>query len=152
MDGTIAGEGPGPRAMRPHVKNLILASGDLVAIDAVSARLQGFDPLSLPFIRMAHERGLGIGDPEQIEVRGIDVSGINFGFRADEDTFASRMQKLIYWGPLKRFEKVLLRTRIAPWSFLASNAYYNGFWYPVIGRRRVRWAKSTEWGRLFDQY
>jgi uncharacterized protein (DUF362 family) len=152
MDGTIAGEGPGPRAMRPHVKNLILASGDLVAIDAVSARLQGFDPLSLPFIRMAHERGLGIGDPEQIEVSGIDVSGINFGFRADEDTFASRMQKLIYWGPLKRFEKMLLRTRIAPWSFLASNAYYNGFWYPVIGRRRVRWAKSTEWGRPFDQY
>jgi len=40
----------------------------------------------------------------------------------------------------------------APRSFLASNAYYNGFWYPVIGRRRVRWAKSTEWGRLFDQY
>ncbi len=152
MDGTIAGEGPGPRAMRPHVKNLILASSDLVAIDAVSAKLQGFDPLSLPFIRLAHERGLGVGDPAQIEVAGIDISGINFGFRADEDTFASRVQKLIYWGPLNRFEKVLLRSPIAPWSFVASNVYYNLLWYPLVGRGRVRFAKQTEWGRMFDRY
>jgi hypothetical protein len=138
--------------MRPHVKNLVLASSDLVAIDAVSAKLQGFDPLSLPFIRLAHERGLGVGDPAQIEVVGMDVSGVNFGFSKTEDTFASRMQKLIYWGPLHRFEKALLRTRIAPWSFVASNAYYNGFWYPVLGRRRAAAMKRTEWGRLFDSY
>src|SRR5881394_1783628 len=80
MDGTIAGDGPGPRAMRPHVKNLILASSDMVAIDAVSAKLMGFDPLSLQFIRLAHERGLGVGDPREIEVVGLDVSNINFGF------------------------------------------------------------------------
>ncbi len=152
MDGTIAGEGPGPRAMRPHVKNLLLASSDLVAIDAVSAKLQGFDPMSLPFIRLAHERGLGIGDPNQIEVVGMDISEINFGFRADEDTIASRVQKLIYWGPLNRFEKVLLRSPIAPWSFVASNVYYNLLWYPFVGRKRVRFAKQTEWGKLFDRY
>ena len=39
MDGTIAGDGPGPRAMIPHVKNMILASADQVAIDAVNAQL-----------------------------------------------------------------------------------------------------------------
>ena len=65
MDGTIAGDGPGPRAMRPHVKNLVLASADQVAIDAVAAKLMGFDPLSIPFIRLAHERGLGCGDVER---------------------------------------------------------------------------------------
>ncbi|HUV28573.1 MAG TPA: DUF362 domain-containing protein, partial [Anaerolineales bacterium] len=47
MDGTFAGDGPGPRAMRWHEKNILLASADQVAIDAVSAKLQGFDPLSL---------------------------------------------------------------------------------------------------------
>src|SRR4029079_4599130 len=67
MDGTIAGDGPGPRAMRPHVKNLILASSDQVAIDAVAAQLMGFDPMSIEFIRLAHERGLGVGDPSKIE-------------------------------------------------------------------------------------
>ncbi len=45
MDGTFAGDGPGPRAMRWHEKDILLASADQVAIDAVSAKLQGFDPM-----------------------------------------------------------------------------------------------------------
>src|SRR3989304_5684179 len=88
MDGTIAGDGPGPRAMRPHVKNVILASADQVAIDAVAARMMGFDPLSLKFIRLAHEKGLGVGDPREIEVVGLDISGVHFGFTRDEDPVA----------------------------------------------------------------
>lgn len=152
MDGTIAGDGPGPRAMRPHVKNLILASSDMVAIDAVSAKLMGFDPMSLEFIRLAHERGLGVGEPKDIEVVGLDISNINFGFRGDEDTFASWGQKLIYWGPLNFLEKPLLRTPIVPWSYVASNVYYNLFWYPLIGRGRVKAALQSEWGKLFQSY
>ena len=42
MDGTFAGDGPGPRCMIPHVKNVLLASSDQVAIDAVAAKLMGF--------------------------------------------------------------------------------------------------------------
>ena len=45
MDGTFAGDGPGPRCMVPHVKNVLLASADQVAIDAVAAKLMGFDPM-----------------------------------------------------------------------------------------------------------
>ncbi len=48
MDGTFAGEGPGPRAMRPYVKNTIMASADPVAIDAMSAKIMGIDPLRVP--------------------------------------------------------------------------------------------------------
>ena len=58
MDGTIAGDGAGPRTMIPRVKNVLLAATDSVAVDAIAARLMGFDPLSIPFLRMAHERGL----------------------------------------------------------------------------------------------
>ncbi len=152
MDGTLAGDGPGPRTMRPHVKNVILASADQVAIDAVAAHMMGFDPLSLQFIRLAHERGLGCGDPDKIEVVGMDVSDVNFGFSSGENNFASWGQKLIYWGPLKPFEKLLLRTPIVPWSFMASNLYYNFYWYPLFGRRRVKQALQTEWGRLFQSY
>jgi len=36
----FAGDGPGPRAMRWHQKDILLASADQVAIDAVSATLQ----------------------------------------------------------------------------------------------------------------
>ena len=44
MDGTFAGDGPGPRAMRWHIKDRILASSDQVAIDAVAAKMMGFNP------------------------------------------------------------------------------------------------------------
>lgn len=152
MDGTFAGDGPGPRAMRWHVKNVLLASADQVALDAVAARLMGFDPLSIKFIRLAHEAGLGVGDPRQITIVGEDISGVNFRFRATEETFASRGQKLIYWGPLKPLERLLLRTPIVPWAYFASNAYYNGFWRTFIGRRRVRQALQTPWGQLFQRY
>ena len=74
MDGTFAGDGPGPRCMVPHAKNVILASADQVAIDAVAARLMGFDPLSIKYIRLAHDAGLGCGDPREIEIVG-DAAG-----------------------------------------------------------------------------
>lgn len=152
MDGTIAGDGPGPRAMRPHVKNVILASSDQVALDAVAAKMMGFDPMSIPFIRLAHEHGLGVGNPSEITVEGLDISDVNFGFSRDEDTFASWGQKQIYWGKLHRFEKALLRTPIVPWSILASNAYHNWYWYPLMGKRRISKMLETEWGQLFRRY
>ncbi|MFQ5872374.1 MAG: DUF362 domain-containing protein, partial [Dehalococcoidia bacterium] len=66
MDGTFAGDGPGPRAMRYHVKNVVLAGADQVAIDAVAASMMGFDPMSIKFICLAHERGLRCGDISEI--------------------------------------------------------------------------------------
>jgi uncharacterized protein (DUF362 family) len=152
MDGTFVGDGPGPRAMWAQEKNLILASADQVAMDAVSAYLQGFEPLDLQFIRLAHERDLGIGDLKQIEIVGdVDPDEVRWHARTGE-TFASRGQKMIYHGPLKPFEGLLLRTPIVPWSFAASRAYYDGLWYPLIGHRRVKEALNTKWGRLFAEY
>jgi len=152
MDGTFAGDGPGPRCMLPLVKNYILASGDMVAIDAVAAKMMGFDPLSIKFIRLAHERGLGCGDVREIDVAGADISDVNFHFAAHEDTFASRGQKMIYWGPLKPLEHLLLRTPLAPLSYIASRLYHDVYWYNVVGRPRVRRALQTEWGKLFSSY
>ena len=96
MDGTFAGDGPGPRAMRWHIKNKILASSDQVAIDAVAAHMMGFNPMDIKFIRLAHERGLGCGDISKIQVMGEDISRTNWAFSWTENTFASRGQKLIY--------------------------------------------------------
>ncbi|HXU12868.1 MAG TPA: DUF362 domain-containing protein, partial [Candidatus Binatia bacterium] len=80
MDGTVCGDGAGPRTMFPKIKNYILASADSVAIDAVAASMMGFDPLSIPYLRMCHERELGCADVAKIELRGEDVRGVNFGF------------------------------------------------------------------------
>ncbi len=152
MDGTFAGDGPGPRCMIPYVKDYILASADLVAIDAVSAHMMGLDPLELRFIRIAHEKGLGCGDFKEIEIVGEDVSEVNWHFQKDVNTLASRGQKAIYWGPLHFAEKFLLRTFLAPWSYLASIIYHDWYWYPFKGRKRVKEALKTKWGQLFLQY
>ncbi len=152
MDGTFAGDGPGPRAMRWHQKDILLASADQVAIDAVSAKLQGFDPMQIRFIRRAHELGLGVGDPRQITVVGHDLEQEPpWGF-VQEDTFASRGQKAIYHGPLKPLEKLLLQTPLVAWAYFASNFYHNVYWYPFVGRKRVQSALQSEWGQLFKAY
>lgn len=152
MDGTFAGDGPGPRAMNWHEKNILIASSDQVAIDAVSARLQGFDPMKIQFLRMAHEDGLGIADPRQIKIVGYDIEKEPSWNFIQTDTFASKGQKLIYHGPLKPFENILLRSPIVPWSYFASNFYHNVYWYPFVGRKRVEAALQTQWGQYFKNY
>ncbi len=153
MDGTFAGEGPGPRAMRPHVKNVIMASSDPVAIDAASAKIMGIDPMSVRFLRLAHERGLGVADPREIQFVGdTDAAEESWNFKHDEDTFASWGQKQIYHGALKPFEHLLLRTPLVPWSYAASNIYHNLYWYPFIGAKRAEAMLDTPWGQKFLSY
>jgi hypothetical protein len=155
MDGTFAGDGPGPRCMMPHVKNVLLASADQVAIDAVAARLMGMDPLSIKFIRLAHDLGLGCGDPRDIEIVGdMDAAKENWQFAGPfkKMTFASRMQHKIYWGPLKKPLEWSLKTVLAPWSYMASVVYHDSFWYPVKGKRMMEQALDSPWGRLFKNW
>ncbi|HUS84378.1 MAG TPA: DUF362 domain-containing protein [Anaerolineales bacterium] len=152
MDGTFAGDGPGPRAMHWHQKDILLASADQVAIDAVSAKLQGFDPMQIRFIRRAHELNLGVGNPDDIEIVGYDIEQESPWEFVQTDTFASRGQKMIYHGPLKPFEKLLLQSPLVPWSYFASNFYHNVYWYPFVGRKRVKAALENPWGKLFKAY
>jgi uncharacterized protein (DUF362 family) len=150
-DGTIAGNGAGPRVMEPEIKNYILASGDSVAIDAVVARMMGFDPMNLKFLALAQEKGLGQADPRNIRIAGADINNVNFHFKV-KDTFASRGQKAIYWGTLKPFEHLLLRTPIVPWSFVASRVFHDFYWYNVHGKKIARKFLRTGWGELFESY
>ncbi|MDI6735694.1 MAG: DUF362 domain-containing protein [bacterium] len=152
MDGTFAGDGPGPRCMIPYIKNVILASSDQVAIDAVAAKIMGFDPLKdVKFIRLAHELGLGCGDTREIEIVGdIEAAKENWHFVGPfkKMTFASRMQHSIYWGPLKEPIEWTLKTILAPWAYIASVLYHDLFWYPAH-QERVFEILNSEWGRLF---
>jgi len=138
--------------MNPHVKNVLLASADQVAIDAMAAKMMGFDPLSIPFIRIAHDMGLGCGDPREIEVVGDeDAARESWHFVGpfEKMTFASKMQHKIYWGPLKRPLEWTLKTVLAPWSYIASVVYHDTLWYPLKGKEMMDQALSSDWGRLF---
>lgn len=155
MDGTFAGDGPGPRCMIPYIKNVILASADQVAIDAVSAKLMGFDPLSdIKYIRLAHEKGLGCGDVGEIDIIGDrELVNDNWSFVGPfrKMTFASRMQHKIYWGPLKKPLEWSLKTILAPWSYVASVVYHDIFWYPFHQGWLQKILKS-DWGKLFENW
>ena len=155
MDGTFAGDGPGPRCMVPYVKNVILASSDQVAIDAVAAKLMGFDPLrDLKFVRLAHELGLGCGDPRDIEIVGdAEAANENWNFAGPfkKMTFASRMQHKIYWGPLRKPLEWTLKTVVAPWAYIASVIYHDSFWYPTH-QDLVHGILHSDWGRLFHNW
>ncbi len=151
MDGTVCGDGAGPRTMIPRIKNVLLASGDSVAIDAVAAAMMGFDPLSIPYLRMCHERGLGCADLSKIRVVGEDIHGINYGF-STKRSFVIWGDQLLRKGPLRFLERIALHSPLVVWAPMASNFYHDVLWYPTVGTRRIAAFRETDWGRLFDSY
>ena len=153
MDGTTAGNGPGPRTMYPVIKDVVLASADQVAIDAVAAKLMGFDPLTIPYIRLAHDRGLGVGDPREIDLVGdTDLANESWGFQVG-DNGASRVGDVVWFGPLKPVQNVLMRTPLVNLFILGSELYHDYYRWPARDRRVFEsWLANTHWGRLFQQY
>jgi uncharacterized protein (DUF362 family) len=152
MDGTVMGDGAGPRTMVPRVGNLILASADQVAIDAIAARIMGFDPLAIPYLKMCHERDLGVADPRQIEIVGDpEAARLSMGFRTSRSLVIWGDQ-LIRRGPLRPLKRLLLHSPLMVWAPFASNVYHDLLWYPTVGRARIRGFAATEWGRLFERY
>jgi hypothetical protein len=152
MDGTTAGNGPGPRTMLPVVKGYMLASADQVAIDAVAAKMMGFDPMSLEYIRLAHEDGLGVGDPRDIEIDGDGISQENWGFSVG-DNLASKAGHLVWFGPLKHLQKALFHTPLVNCFILGSELYHDYYRWPFRDRAVFEdWKANTSWGRLFDVY
>jgi uncharacterized protein (DUF362 family) len=152
MDGTTAGNGPGPRTMFPVVKDYILASADQVAIDAVAAKMMGFDPLSIEYINVAHADGLGVGDPRDIEIVGADISRESWGFQVG-DNGASMVGDLMWFGPLKGMQKLFFHTPLVNVFIFGSEAYHDYYRWPVKDRKVFeKWRRETYWGELFGAY
>jgi len=152
MDGTTAGNGAGPRLMKPEVKNIILASADQVAIDAVAAKLMGFDPLSIKYIRLGQEQDLGTGDVRQINLVGDDVSNEKWDFRTTRNTHTF-LAWLSWYGPTRFLQKLIFRTPLVVFPIFISEAEQDYFYWPLKYKQITQeWMTSTEWGRLFQTY
>ncbi len=134
MDGTICGDGQGPRALEPFEKDFILAGADQVAVDAVAAKMMGFDPMDIRYICLAHERGLGCGVVDDIEIAGEDISSVNFHFRGNGESRGGGF----------------LRPARLPGK--AAGLYDEYFWYPFVGWPRVCLMAETRWGQLLQDY
>ncbi|MFC2162823.1 DUF362 domain-containing protein [Candidatus Altiarchaeota archaeon] len=151
MDGTVIGDGAGPRAMIPRVGNHILASEDQVAIDAISAKMMGYDPMKIDFIRIAHDRGLGVGDPDQIDIVGDDISKICYKCETKKSLVVWGDQ-LFRKGALKVFEPILFHTPLFWFCIQGSAVFHDYVWYPIIGQKRINEFAKTGWGKLFEKY
>ncbi|AKB36541.1 Ferredoxin [Methanosarcina siciliae C2J] len=156
MDGCICGNGAGPRTMTPHIGNLILASEDQVAIDAIAAKTMGFDPLQIDYIKMAHDRGLGIGDVDQIEIIGMDrneLNKTNFGFEVSKSPVIKWDQRLRRGtANIKWLHSLLFHSPVFKTFIFASETYHDRIWYPTVGKKNIEEFMKTEWGKLFEKY
>jgi uncharacterized protein (DUF362 family) len=70
VDAIVCQEGVGPVFGKPVEMNLVLAGKDLVAVDAVCAKLIGYQPREILLTVNAAARGLGVMDLEKIEIKG----------------------------------------------------------------------------------
>lgn len=156
MDGCVCGNGAGPRTMEPFYGDLILAGEDQVAIDALAAKIMGFDPLKIDYIKMAHDKGLGMGDTDQIEIEGMyksELKKLNFNFnttRSPVIKWDQRIRKKTMG--IKSLHNLLFNSPIFKSFIFASEFYHDKLWYPTRGKKRINTYKKTQWGKMFDEY
>ena len=59
---------------------------------------------------------------------------------------------MIRKGFLRPFEKILLHSPLVFWAPFASNVYHDLFWYPTVGRKKIKQFSQTNWGKLWEGY
>ncbi len=91
MDGVMAMEGRGPANGSLRHLELLAASCDSVALDAFCAQVMGFEPERVPLLARCHERGLGIGRPADIVVRGEPAAAFAPGDFAHPAAYANAL-------------------------------------------------------------
>jgi uncharacterized protein (DUF362 family)/Pyruvate/2-oxoacid:ferredoxin oxidoreductase delta subunit len=92
MDGVIGMEGRGPSGGDPRKIGLIMASKSATAMDFVATAVLGMDPLAVPTVKRAFERGSGPGKLAEVTVYGENVASVTMkDFRKADTMDMSRM-------------------------------------------------------------
>lgn len=79
IDGFIAQEGESPFKGEPVELKTFIAGEDIVAVDATGARVMGFNPTSIGYIKIAAERGLGELNPRVV---GDEIGHVALRFKS----------------------------------------------------------------------
>jgi uncharacterized protein (DUF362 family) len=152
-DGTVMGDGAGPRTMIPKIGNVLIATSDMVAADTVQTRLMGIEQKCVKKLQIAKDMGLGESNPEKIEIVG------DFESWDDLPNFHMSPGKspVIAWNRgFLRFpgmETFLFRSPLMWLPTQLSGLYHDGIWLPLKGRKWVKWfLEETEWGALWKSY
>ena len=92
IDATTAMEGMGPSSGTLLRMDLLIASRDVVAADAIAADLMGIAPHEVLHLRLAAEAGLGISDLSAIEVLGADLARHRRRFERPFEALADQIE------------------------------------------------------------
>jgi hypothetical protein len=93
-----------------------------------------------------------VGDPRDIEIVGDDVSGESWGFTVG-DNGASVVGDFMWFGPMKRFQKIFFHTPLVNAFVMGSEFYHDYYRWPMKDRAIFeKWQRETGWGRLFEAY
>jgi len=98
IDGLIAQEDFGPVSGIAKPMNLLIAGANPVAVDAVTMRIMGLEPLTSPPVWLAYMQGLGPVEPEKIETVGPPIDGLVSPFKQPEINLASGRDFVIHAG------------------------------------------------------
>ena len=127
MDAVLWQLGGRPGARLPVARNILLAGGDPVAVDAVASRLAGRVPDQDPWFRYCREHDLGAVRESDIRLTGRgDLMDLDFGV------------------PDRATAKPFLGSN----RFPLADFYFRTFKRSSLLKRHAR----TPWGRLFDDY
>lgn len=95
VDGLICGESYGPIYTDPVKMDLVVASEDVVAIDAVCSAIMGIDPDEVPITRLAATERLGVMDLDRIDVKGESIADVMKHFK-----------RSAIWNPIGYSDKI----------------------------------------------
>ena len=139
--------------MVPKIGNVLIASNDMVAADAVQTRLMGLDRSSVHKLQIASELGLGASDPEDIEIAGDFESWDdlpNFHLSPGKSPVIAWNRGFLRFPGMETF---LFRSPLMWLPTQLSGLYHDGIWLPLFGKKYVRWfLEETEWGALWNSY
>ena len=73
MDAVVGMDGNGPGNGNPRKVGAVIASIDAVALDSVACQIIGKSPYALDTCKIGESQGIGVANPDEIEVLGDDV-------------------------------------------------------------------------------
>jgi hypothetical protein len=128
-------EGNSPKSGKPRVVNRVLASGDFVALDAVAAKVMGFEPATIGHLGECVAAGLGVADLGRIATVGDDDLSLNLRFIPARHNIVSWLELVLRRRAVLR--RLFFDTPIFRLCCDATVLYYAA-WYYVLGIGRAR--------------
>ena len=138
MDATVGLEGNGPKSGRPKQMGLVLASANLVGIDATAARIMGFDPTNIRHLQLASQHGLGSLDG--FSLQGVSPSDVQQKFLSAKHNAVSWVELALRQSAVRR---LVFDTPVLAAMAWGARRYYDVWDYAIGARLRREFFRDS---------